>query len=220
VAGTYLLDLTGASEDHAATGDLDLNGDTVTIANTSGGTISIDGDNADRVFDVGPLSAAQLTLTGVTIQHGNPAPDPDSGIRGGGIRVRPSSSLAADSVTITNNMYGGVGYRGTVTLTNSAVTNNGSGVSADAVSVSNSDISNNGTDEPGISGGVVTISNSTVNNQGWDHLGEPHGVHHRSEQQHDQWQQPLGHRGGGFRRRRATRQHLQQYDQRIYSPAR
>src|SRR5215475_13571899 len=49
VAGTYLLTVTGANEDNAATGDLDVNNVTLSIANTSGGTVILDGNQTDRV---------------------------------------------------------------------------------------------------------------------------------------------------------------------------
>src|SRR5262249_15719515 len=41
VAGTYQLTVAGPQEDQAATGDPDINGGTLTIANTSGGAVTI-----------------------------------------------------------------------------------------------------------------------------------------------------------------------------------
>jgi hypothetical protein len=70
-AGTYLLNHTGADEDAAATGDLDITADiTVRSANNAVGTVTIDGNASDRVFEV--RSGRNLTLIGVTVTNGNP----------------------------------------------------------------------------------------------------------------------------------------------------
>lgn len=69
-AGTYPLTVVGPNEDAAATGDLDLNGVTVTITNTSGGMVILDGNRTDRIFDIGPTTAAQLTMADVVLQNG------------------------------------------------------------------------------------------------------------------------------------------------------
>jgi hypothetical protein len=70
-AGTYTLTVTGSGESHAATGDLNLNNVNVSIVNASSGTVTIDGNQSDRVFDVGTLTTAQLILSNMTIQHGS-----------------------------------------------------------------------------------------------------------------------------------------------------
>src|SRR4051794_32687406 len=101
-AGTYLLTVTGTGEDNAATGDLDVNGAILTITNTSAGSIAIDGNVADRVFDVGPVASAQLAISGVTIQRGAITDTP-----GAGIRVR-SGLLTLTDVTVTNNLAAGI----------------------------------------------------------------------------------------------------------------
>jgi hypothetical protein len=143
-AGTYLLTVTGAGEDLAATGDLDLNNVQVTIANTSGGSIAIDGNLSDRVFDVGPAAAAQLTTSNVTIQHGNATDQsPGEGTRGGGIRVASGSALTLSNVALLDNSVGSpsgavtrgggaLSVAGTATLTNTSIAGNHS-VSTGAV---------------------------------------------------------------------------------------
>jgi CSLREA domain-containing protein len=68
--GTYTLTAVGPNEDNAATGDLDVNGTTVAIANTSNGLVAIDGNHTDRVLSVGRRAPAHLSLSGVTIQNG------------------------------------------------------------------------------------------------------------------------------------------------------
>jgi len=99
------LSLTGADEDNAATGDLDLLG-IITIQGFDPGQIIIDGNGMDRVFDIRP--GATVTISGLTIQNGNPG----SGANGGGIIVTggtPRAELTLTHSIVTNNtaMIGG-----------------------------------------------------------------------------------------------------------------
>ena len=72
--GTYTLTAVGPNEDEGATGDLDINGTTVAIANTSNGLVAIDGNHTDRVLSIGRRAPAHLTISGVTkAVSGNPA---------------------------------------------------------------------------------------------------------------------------------------------------
>ena len=96
---TIVLTTTGANEDAALTGDLDLIG-RVTISGTGRSTLAIDGHNADRVFEVRPAST--VTLTGVTIQHGSSGPLLD----GGGAKVLGTLNLHHS--LITHNAGGGL----------------------------------------------------------------------------------------------------------------
>jgi CSLREA domain-containing protein len=92
-AGTYSLSRTGAGDDTAATGDLDVLG-TLTIRGPVGGDAMISGNNRDRVFDV--LSGAVLSLTRLTIENGSVSDGPGGGIRNAG-------SLTLSTVTLLNN---------------------------------------------------------------------------------------------------------------------
>src|SRR5207248_11497573 len=65
-AGTYRLTLTGAGEDAALTGDLDVT-DAVAVRGDGPALTVIDGNAADRVFD---LRAGAVTLTGLTVRNG------------------------------------------------------------------------------------------------------------------------------------------------------
>jgi len=159
-AGTYLLTVTGPGEDAAATGDLDLNNVNVSFANTSGGTVAIDGNGADRVFDVGPTLAAQLALSAVTVQNG-------SEYEGGGIRVRTASTLTLTTSTVSGNGAGGESYGsgggiyndGTATLTRSTVSGNGASAVGDGAFASGGGIANHGT---------LELTDSTVSgNTAW-----------------------------------------------------
>ncbi|MBN2084131.1 MAG: CSLREA domain-containing protein [Anaerolineales bacterium] len=91
-AGTYTLTRTGAMEDAAATGDLDIT-DNVTIWGTSPAVI--DGNAADRVFDVHPGVTASLST--LVIQNGRAEYD-----GGGGIRSRGTLNL--NESTVQNNI--------------------------------------------------------------------------------------------------------------------
>ena len=71
-SGTYLLTITGAGEDAAATGDLDITDDLILIGNGVGNTV-IDasgfGGTPDRVFHLQGTNTA--TMSGITIQGGD-----------------------------------------------------------------------------------------------------------------------------------------------------
>lgn len=109
----FVLTLTGANEDQAQTGDLDIL-NTVTISGT--GQTVIDGNNADRVFHV--LSGARLTLDGVTVQNGNPGT-----ADGGGIYT--VGRLTVSDSTVTANRRNGIyNSGGLLELTNVDIDNN------------------------------------------------------------------------------------------------
>ncbi|MES2460399.1 MAG: hypothetical protein V4671_07435 [Armatimonadota bacterium] len=110
---------------------------------SNGKNTVIDGGANGSVVRVG--SAAQVTLTGLTIQNGNMP-------IGGGIYNLGSVSLINTTVENNFSSYGGAGIFnqfGTVTLSNSLITNN------TAVSVGGGIFNNEGT---------VTIDNSSVTN--------------------------------------------------------
>src|SRR5690349_15722231 len=67
-AGTYRITLPGGGDDANATGDFDiLSGTDLTIANASGGAVTVDGGGLDRVFDVVPAANAGPTATPATV---------------------------------------------------------------------------------------------------------------------------------------------------------
>jgi CSLREA domain-containing protein len=135
VAGTYALSIAGQDEDGGATGDLDINGVDLTIRNTSGGGIAIDGTPAagtpvppvDRLFDIGPIAAAQVHLSLVTVQRGG-VPD-----GGGGIRVGVGSTLSLTDAAVTRSQAGPFSHggailnRGVLMLTNVVIDVNTAG---------------------------------------------------------------------------------------------
>ncbi|HVO25627.1 MAG TPA: choice-of-anchor Q domain-containing protein [Candidatus Margulisiibacteriota bacterium] len=100
-AGTYTLGVTGAGEDAAATGDLDITGDLSITGAPTGQTI-VSGAGIDRVFDI--LSPAVVSLSRLTVQSGNASA---AGAAGGGIRN--AGTLNLSQVTIQNNTATGDG---------------------------------------------------------------------------------------------------------------
>lgn len=96
---TFILTLTGANEDASTSGDLDLSG-VLTIRGGDASRIILDGGGADRLFDIRP--GATVTISGVTIQNG----DPGSGAGGGGLIVHggvPGAKLTLLNSILTNN---------------------------------------------------------------------------------------------------------------------
>lgn len=121
---TITLTLTGAGEDAAATGDLDITSD-VTISSFNGGLPTIHGNDTDRVFDVRP--GGKLRLIGLLIVHGKS--EFGGAIRNMGVLVVDScyvSFSTADGLiasSTTQGFGGGIGnLGGFVTITDSGVT--------------------------------------------------------------------------------------------------
>jgi CSLREA domain-containing protein len=105
VAGTYTL----------TSGQLTLTA-SITIMNTSGGTVVLSGNNTGRVFQIN--SGFQVAISGVTIRDGN------ADFGGGGINVS-GASLTLNDLILTSNTAkeGGAIYNdSTSTLTMSSVT--------------------------------------------------------------------------------------------------
>jgi uncharacterized repeat protein (TIGR01451 family)/CSLREA domain-containing protein len=120
---TFVLTITGPGEDSSLTGDLDILG-TVAIVGVGAGNTLIDGDGADRILEIRP--AAHVTLSGVTLQHGDPGP----GLEGGGILVDLTGRLTLNEGAVMNNTAaagGGAMVLGLLTLTNTTVENNQGG---------------------------------------------------------------------------------------------
>ncbi len=97
-AGVYRLTLTGAGEDLAATGDLDIT-DSVTITGKGASSTVVDGHHSDRVFHVfgpGPV----VNFVGLKIQNGLIT----TGTFAGGGIANLSATVIVNSCTITNNI--------------------------------------------------------------------------------------------------------------------
>ncbi|HZS00748.1 MAG TPA: CSLREA domain-containing protein [Chloroflexota bacterium] len=160
--GTYLLDTTNLG---ALPG---INNVTLGIQNVSGSSIAIDGNHAVRVFDIGPTTAAQVTITGLTIQNGAAA----AGGLGGGVRVGSGSTLVLTNTTVSGNAADGTGgglfNAGTATLTNTTFSGNaaagGGGLyNAATVTLTSTTLSGNSAGSGGglYNSGTATLTNTT-----------------------------------------------------------
>ena len=178
LAGTYKITLAGALEDNNATGDFDIlaTGGDLNIVNTSGGTVIVDGNHLDRVFDVNPANTSDpatkitVTMQGFTIQNGVAldAANPDApSSSGGGIRDQGNASLTLTNLIVTNNMAsadgGGVVMENapgstpwTLTVNNSTISNNHAGDAGGGIDI-------DGKGKTFINSGTVISGNSAVN---------------------------------------------------------
>jgi hypothetical protein len=171
VAGTYHLGQVGALQVFT-NATASQSGLSLTVQNTSGGTVAISGDNMTRVFDINPnvitpannVALGAVTINGITIENGlaSSAGTPDGpNATGGGIRDQGPVDLTLNNDIITNNSAtadgGGVSMENltsthwALTLNNTTVTNNhagdaGGGVEEDGtgfVSINSSTIADN-----------------------------------------------------------------------------
>jgi len=149
-AGTYALTVSGAGEDAAARGDLDITDD-LTLNGAGADATVISGVSGDRVIHVDPRGALiKVTISGVTVQNGSPIVISFVSPRGGGILVGttqtlgttvPSGKLTLSDCVIQNNsterLGGGVAtLGGTLVIVRSRIIGNqaqqGGGIGNDA----------------------------------------------------------------------------------------
>ncbi len=147
----FALTKSGANENSAQTGDLDISGTLIisgmgTAIGQSGpgaGPIIIDGNGADRVLEI--LPGAYVTVSSVTIRNGNPG----AGADGGGVAVDLTGVLTLTNSTVISNTAlngGGIKVLGGLTLSDSTIdTNHGGGISSNGgrLTLSNVKIVNN-----------------------------------------------------------------------------
>jgi hypothetical protein len=139
-AGTYVLTLTGAAEDAAATGDLDISGD-MAIQGASAADTIVDGNLTDRVFDI---RAGTVTLANLTVRNG----------------VDRGAYLVGTMVP-QDGFGGGIRSQGTLTLSGCAVTGNQAVGADDPISPRAGDAYGGGIYQ---SGGGLTLTDSIVQN--------------------------------------------------------
>ena len=105
-AGTYKLSIPSTGTDDPTTGDLDVNGAaSVTLSGAGSGATVIDADNVDRAFAV--QQGAGLTLSGLTIENGNPAANSSGFQDGGAIYSDGALAVSGDVVFRANNAFTG-----------------------------------------------------------------------------------------------------------------
>lgn len=164
----YRLDIAGANEDFALTGDLDIRGN-LTIVGAGKDTTLIDGNGLDRVFHVHPDST--FRLVGVTISGG--AAPLGGGLKNdGGLVGVLQSDVTANAA---NDAGGGIWNDGNFALFESTIDSNqttsplkagGGGIyNSGNLRVNNSTISNNraagGFVGQGGGGGIYVASSTT-----------------------------------------------------------
>ena len=122
---TFILSLTGKDEDGGLTGDLDLTA-SVTISGTGQTNTIIDGSGIDRVLHIHP--GANVSITGITIQNGNPG----MLAYGGGLAIEQTGILTLEESTVSNNsaVLGGGIYNlgGLISNSSTIKTNQGGGL--------------------------------------------------------------------------------------------
>jgi hypothetical protein len=177
--GTYKITLAGtAGEMDNKAGEfaiLPAGGD-LTIQNTSGFAVTIDGNHLNRVLDVNPnFNAANptakftVTLSGLTIQNGtalDPGTPDGPNASGGGIRDNGNASLTLNNVVVTNNSAtadgGGVVFENTVSVP-WTLTVNSSVISDNHAGDAGGGIDADGSGKIFINDGTVITGNTSVN---------------------------------------------------------
>ncbi len=149
-AGTYVLTLSGANENEALTGDLDITSD-VTISGVGADLTVIDGNASDRIFEI--LADTNVSLSNLQITNGSVSNDEI----GGGMTTHYSSVVVLTALKVisnSSNFGGGIHNAGVMSIANATVEDNQS---------------NFGVNLWGHAGGIantweLTISNSTIRN--------------------------------------------------------
>jgi hypothetical protein len=173
-AGTYILS-GSINDDDNICGDLDIN-TTHSITITGWGAVNsiIDGNQLDRVFHI---LNGKVSISGVTIQNGNPGCADNGGMAGGGIYNQ--GTLTLTSCKIIDNSAGspgatffstpggeggGIYNQGTLVLTDCTISNNSAGDG------SYDEAAGRGGNGGGIfNNGILTLTNCIIsNNKGGD----------------------------------------------------
>jgi CSLREA domain-containing protein len=167
---TYLLTRSGANEDNAGTGDLDIAG-ALAISGTGPATTIIDASGLDdRVFQI--LPGANVNISGVTIQHGDVSADVNAA--GGGILNNGTLEISDCAIegSRAGSDGGGVFNPAQLSMTDCVVRNNtsqyGGGIfnsgkyeNVGLLIVTDSTISNNSASWDG--GGIYNhVGNTTI----------------------------------------------------------
>lgn len=96
IAGTYRITRNGTPGNDNVFGDFDINGASLELIGPDPATTVIRGNRDERVFDVGPSAAANVTISGVTVRDGGD-------VQGGAMRLAAGSSLLLQHCAVSNN---------------------------------------------------------------------------------------------------------------------
>jgi CSLREA domain-containing protein len=170
-AGTYTQTLVAANEDANAGGDWDITTN-ITITGAGQATTILQAaatpnTATERVMEITSASAV-VSISGVTLRHGNKTGAAATATRGGGIRNAGTLTMTDSTVTLNNAAgAGGVRNERTITLNNVTVSNNacnnggatcfGGGMyntlaALSTVTINNSTITNNTSTGPAANG--------------------------------------------------------------------
>lgn len=119
-AGDYRLTISGAAEDAAATGDLDVTDSLILQGAGADRTIVDAADLGDRVLHI--LSGVTATIGGVAIRNGRDVED-GAGVYNEGVLQLNQSRLAGNTTAFNGN-GGGLANLGRLVLSNSTVSGN------------------------------------------------------------------------------------------------
>ncbi len=147
-AGTYTLTILGTGDDNAEKGDLDIL-DSLTITGAGAATTIIqagtDATNGiDRVFDIKATATDSVSISGVTIRHGQEAD---------GAGLRTVSPLAIEDAVVIDNT--GTGSGGGVFVSGSVA----------ALTIRATTLTGNAADDGGAlmtKDGMITVEDSTI----------------------------------------------------------
>jgi hypothetical protein len=173
VGGTYKTTLVGTqveSDNLAGEFAIQPTGGDLTIVNTSGLAVTVDGNHLNRVFDINPTpgNSAKVTVTfqDFTIQHGLAQPGDGPLGSGGGIRDQGNVSLTLNSVVVSGNAAsadgGGISMENAIGSTPWTLTLNNSTVSGNHAGDAGGGIDTDGKGKVFINEGSVITGNSTV----------------------------------------------------------
>jgi hypothetical protein len=148
----------------------------LTIVNTSGGAVTVDGNHLNRVFDINagdtnnPPTQFLVTMQGFTIQDGDafdPANPDGPTSTGGGIRDQGNQSLTLTNMVVTKNVAsadgGGVVMENLVNVGTWTLTVNNSTISDNHSGDAGGGIDTDGTGMVVINPGTVITGNTDLN---------------------------------------------------------
>jgi predicted outer membrane repeat protein len=171
--GVYKITTVGtANETDNAAGELAYTGTgNLTILNTSGGAVTVDGGGLNRVLDINPaaenLTPFTVTLQGFSITGGAAFPGDAALGSGGGIRAQGAASIVLNSVVVTGNSAtadgGGIALESINNDSTGALTINASTISHNSAGDAGGGIETDGRGRVTVNTGSVIAFNTCVN---------------------------------------------------------